>query len=594
MKHQFIRAACTVLALTHLPMYAPLSFVELKGTHVLFGEDRSHLLPTHGCAWWHTTMLPDLYNRGDRRDATVQLITKLFHTVEDDLRPTKHPNKVATYFCPETIGAILSTLEKPTVNRREELCDAIKHNLLYKKPHPVSADQITQHITDQITALETELQQTIEIGRCLDGDWQTCRNIIGYNKRELQKFAIFGLLKQVKKKRQWQQKQQVWALLTDPEKTPTTVLKRISAERRKLKKRNASIPADLNTLRNEKKEWQQTQHDIRRMVRRIPDLATLITASHSECSLSQPTQKYPPFTLHNILLSLLWAKAQDIEDLHRYARATKYTRFAPLADRYAIADHAAISRTLIHTMQSQQDKTLHISNEQFEQLIFAVMVDRLRIIPLAEDILTTCHGITFSDCVETALRNLFNILLYDTTTRRFDINKLTDIFGSSVDKQLVTFYQNELSNPEFIMTPEAHNAWAEVLSNRPGIAYKQAAQGVEVLSRVPENFYRLITILTSTQNIDMLLTSLGLAAPTISAEGKKIRFSTNQDDYLIKIKHDHTGLARIKQSSHSDSSYLAHVVTQSLNSYAESPAQNNIRKSIMRLLTHHTMTDHHS
>lgn len=75
----------------------------------------------------------------------------------------------------------------------------------------------------------------------------------------------------------------------------------------------------------------------------------------------------------------------------------------------------------------------------------------------------------FSDCMETTLRNLVNILLYDRKKRVFDLNNIPGIMPSQELKQ---FYSTNASASD-TQSLELHKQWVPVIANIPFAAYNR-------------------------------------------------------------------------------------------------------------------------
>jgi hypothetical protein len=66
----------------------------------------------------------------------------------------------------------------------------------------------------------------------------------------------------------------------------------------------------------------------------------------------------------------------------------------------------------------------------------------------------------FPDCVETTLRNLINIFIYDKNTRKFDLFMLKKL-NTYID---LNDYYNKYNNLESQLTDQARNTWAQLIT----------------------------------------------------------------------------------------------------------------------------------
>jgi hypothetical protein len=80
---------------------------------------------------------------------------------------------------------------------------------------------------------------------------------------------------------------------------------------------------------------------------------------------------------------------------------------------------------------------------------------------------------TFPDCGETSLRNFFNIILYQPTSRLFDINVLQKE-GITPTQSFIDFYTKYSSIKE-ATDPNAYNDWATVVSSIQNVNYARGS-----------------------------------------------------------------------------------------------------------------------
>lgn len=72
--------------------------------------------------------------------------------------------------------------------------------------------------------------------------------------------------------------------------------------------------------------------------------------------------------------------------------------------------------------------------------------------------------ISFTDCGESSLRSLFNLLLSDSDQKTFHPEYLTKLFPNA-RKDLVRFYENFQSTYDMVQAPNIRSDWANVVSN---------------------------------------------------------------------------------------------------------------------------------
>ena len=108
----------------------------------------------------------------------------------------------------------------------------------------------------------------------------------------------------------------------------------------------------------------------------------------------------------------------------------------------------------------------------------------------------------YPDCGETAIRNFFNIYLYDATSHRFNPEKLELLQGKlhsgrrvNISPSLIKFYKKN-TDPSLSFSQELRDEWSEhVISALPGVSYVQPSNSgrptVEIENGL-QNFIRTI------------------------------------------------------------------------------------------------------
>lgn len=81
----------------------------------------------------------------------------------------------------------------------------------------------------------------------------------------------------------------------------------------------------------------------------------------------------------------------------------------------------------------------------------------------------TSKIVSFPDCMETTLRNIVNVLLYDRDTREFDAHKIS---GAAPTQELIKFYTDNKTATD-TENSNIHNQWTAIIENIPFATYKQ-------------------------------------------------------------------------------------------------------------------------
>jgi hypothetical protein len=141
----------------------------------------------------------------------------------------------------------------------------------------------------------------------------------------------------------------------------------------------------------------------------------------------------------------------------------------------------------------------------------------------------------FSDCIETVVRNLCNIFLYDQTKGVFDLSKVPN-----VSKSLKFFYQktlnkNEIANPKNVNLKTLNDDWTQVVENVDGVVYRRLEKvGSPVvfshsLIRIDDKIFK------SLGSIKQEESPLSDAIKQITIEKKKYDRVISQDYFLFEI-----------------------------------------------------------
>lgn len=202
----------------------------------------------------------------------------------------------------------------------------------------------------------------------------------------------------------------------------------------------------------------------------------------------------------------------------------------------------------------------------------------------------TRHG--FSDCGETALRNLFNAILFDSVTRQFNTTLLQQLKsqGYPVDK-LIEYYSNfDINSMNF---PKAYDAWANICADIPDVTYTDMpTYGLRcnISSRAPEgalsNIEKVLYSLTGCATFQELCSVLNAQSLTNSL-GQRLIFELKQDPhndithsdlFFVISKNDHEGSVS-KITAHLNCKY-GHFKTVLASSTDSSNVSSLLRQNI--------------
>lgn len=83
------------------------------------------------------------------------------------------------------------------------------------------------------------------------------------------------------------------------------------------------------------------------------------------------------------------------------------------------------------------------------------------------------HVVRFADCMEHVMRHLFHMLAYDPEEKKFDSDRLHALSSTGTIHPGLESYFSQFPTPACANTQAAHNAWAALLSNQPGLSYAE-------------------------------------------------------------------------------------------------------------------------
>lgn len=109
-----------------------------------------------------------------------------------------------------------------------------------------------------------------------------------------------------------------------------------------------------------------------------------------------------------------------------------------------------------------------------------------------------------SDCCETAIREFFNILLYNSDTKNFDLGRLPTKLQKKLTPSIIQFYTKYIKAEKFddVNNRENHKDWLHVVSNLPGIEYRKETYEINpCLTNIMHCIARICAIKTDTNKI---------------------------------------------------------------------------------------------
>ncbi len=197
--------------------------------------------------------------------------------------------------------------------------------------------------------------------------------------------------------------------------------------------------------------------------KRVEALCKAIIESLGEQGF-EDDKRYPLYTTHAILLAAVYRLADNRRDLQNYFEAL---------NKYSPSDQPFFDKDLFGTTVAYDIQELEamyeipFTQEIFEKYIIGGLVSfyRQSLPKIFEYKPVNYQNIRYPNCVETTVRNLCNIVLYNASTGTFDIEKI-----SSLDDKVKEFYRKN-NRSEYADQISAHQAWVGKPENQSFIIY---------------------------------------------------------------------------------------------------------------------------
>ncbi len=500
-----------------LQLKAELSFIDIKGIHALISPSKEYVSPLNGLIWWNNNMVQNLYRYGNETQTTIQLIKNMFHLQYDGITfgTTVLPRNAAYYFKPSTIAVIITHLDKQMRGQYATIQEFYT-SLLTDIIHNLHYNRLLKEAAEKRKQLEMEMSERSPVVR--------------------QYLTVVKL------------NQEVIQLANDAKKASGQERKALETLLVSKKKEKAALPS-LAQLKKELdvKEFlkQQYNHDLTK--ESLIKLVTNIVKAQYECSA--PYYFYLPFTVHHLLLAFLWKKAQSRQDFKDFAQEL-HNRNPTLINKNALdlftADDRYTKEDFINIKRRLTEEPIQLVQD-YEKIIFYCYFSRIgKIPPIIKPDDAVFKGHEFPDCVETAIRNFFNIVLFDETLGIFNINYLLAMAEKypelMINRSLVTFYQ-ENNDPFQAQLKKVHNQFAAIVSELARVAYKIPADASiceikPTLNNILAVIHHLILDhndsfekMSETQKLEIL-------EKVLSSDNKSIEISKEESEDITIILND--------------------------------------------------------
>jgi hypothetical protein len=424
---------------------AEIHVSKMKGTHQLIRPEYQYLSPIYGCTLLKTNTLHNLRFYGNyeisegieiAKDSTSRLIQILFPSHDRvHLTPNQIPGDPVSHFSAKTIGKLVNKI----------------------------TDFYHLDIGDRSdwTVLQAQLEEEFYQLLFLDLD-------------------IHGYLNRLKMKQT--------QIENNIERLKELLIRTLNA------RRIESLQTEINELNNQLthltetiklKQSDATQERVRHWKKKhLRNFVQSLVGSLIETQ--GPNARYLPHTAEQVLTAFLCAKSEKKEDLVIYLeqiteRLTPEARqllsieatrqqFSSESSSYTIQEYLEWDRSRRDWLDHDTAAQLQTNPEKAVFLIYTQELYNNLLPPMVsfstaeyQDLQGQQGTLRFPDCAETALRNLINVLLYDTQSKTFDagiLKSLDQKYNLQIQESLIHFYETHTSFG-YLFDNQSHHDWSQ-------------------------------------------------------------------------------------------------------------------------------------
>lgn len=488
MKFLRLLSIASVLSFALVTTAAPGSIKDIKGTwQVIVPEQRLALSPACGALDSETKYTEKLWYFGNPDHATVQLVKAIFMPVAGAFQLSKL-NQPAIFFSVRTIGKLLGAIQlnegRDSAELKKILVDAIIADEDFKQ------------------ALQKKYKNKLDISY-KNYDGLVARLGATEDYATIKTKASEYLIRQKLFKRGVAKDQELLDAVgayhqTKPENPGFDVERTIAILEAKIvePKVKATIKALEPVLRF-------VDLIINSLLESKPgSLSALLPFSSSSSSSGASSaafssegsrehgsdvgfQHYEQYATQHILLTWLYRKASNKTDFATYFSSLPQEFLMPdkmfdVQDVYEGEEYLAILSGLVTDLNSREgvDIFSYLQRDtDLASIVYAELMNQKygQDIPYLPEYATVFFdGVDFATCVETAIRNLCNIVTYDKKSR---------IFGNSFSslnmyQTLRDFYAKKTeeatnNSEDDVQKPQVYQDWSDIVQNLPYIAYAE-------------------------------------------------------------------------------------------------------------------------
>lgn len=498
-------------------LHAEPDIVDLKDTSSILNAEYQDLSPAYGCLWYKEPILYNMYRlRLLENDPVNALVKRLFFLNNDmiNFNPQHNQQRLETHLTPEIISSIVGYIwQSKNINVNQKDIGTEVEKIYEKTQGKTSKENIRAGvIAKKRTAAITDFSRNIT-------------KLLNNNKTLNQAFKA-GLEKSIA------EMELKTGNPNDETESPSDLQETID----KLKQRIS--PG----------QWDKSYKGF------VEAFAKSVTDVLQICD----NQTYLDNTLTNILLGFVWAKSFTKKDLLTYFKGLHSVlgddAFSNLSfnnndteqswlnanfshDDY-VAFKANFNKNPIDFMKNTEQAIFYYYGFRKYEAKFPEKINYLNAVRYKDK--------SFSNCGETLLLNMFNMLAYDANLGLFSVDRLKKI--GVIDQNLLNFYK-EYSNPTSHQFLETHNAFASIVSDLPGVVYKHADPTYEITAQGNgekgfENFNNIIKHFTGQPSLQKLfekatlelMLNASFSEPVINKVVKSVFIDMTIGTYKFKWK----------------------------------------------------------
>jgi hypothetical protein len=222
------------------------------------------------------------------------------------------------------------------------------------------------------------------------------------------------------------------------------------------------------------------------------NVESFIVEALNECNPNNPDALYPEHMVEMILLAFVYKKYSYNRNVLKAFYDALNEQFGgkllvrELDEQWVKDSFASVTQDqalkTIETIFSSEDLMRSIK-QHFAEFVYNAFQIRSFPAPVGYEIATYEYGENkkragFTDCMDNTMRNFINLYAYDAENNKFTLEKLlTNMSIANVYMGLADFLKmfGEVNKASSL---EAHNAWAQMISNLPYFAYNHMVDGV--------------------------------------------------------------------------------------------------------------------